>query len=327
MYKFLTRLGFFILALVVCYPIFVYASSKIDYLVYQYPYKIKNTKGDYGHMWTRLKEAERVNDVDILILGSSLAYRGIDVRSFDSLGLKAFNLGSSGQTPLQTSFLLDRYLEKMNPRLILWEVSPMSISNPGLESFIDVSSNFGFHPDFLHHLFKLKRIEALHSLTLTIIDQSLYDFDAFEQPKVWSQDTYINGGFVEKIHKPFQRAKPLEKKELRFKDFQEEAFFYCLNKLEKHKVILIISPISEDEYQSISNMENINVFFRNLDEKFPNVDYLNFNEIKISGLITESHFYDEYHLNQKGVSIYNTELINQMNQITVFKNLNSRINP
>ncbi len=115
MKKFLLRILIFSFLLVLLYPLYVFTASKVDHFVYGYPSKIKNVKGQYGHSWKRLREAKEYGDVDVLILGSSLAYREIDVRAFDSLGLKAFNLGSSSQTPLQASFLLDNYLDKLDP--------------------------------------------------------------------------------------------------------------------------------------------------------------------------------------------------------------------
>ena len=51
--------------------------------------------GAYGHMYTRIREAEKVKNIDILFIGSSHAYRGFDTRIAKEYGFESFNLGSS----------------------------------------------------------------------------------------------------------------------------------------------------------------------------------------------------------------------------------------
>lgn len=87
-----------------------------------------------GHMFTRLEEAGEFGHVDVLVTGSSHAYRGFDPRVFAENGLSLFNLGSSSQTPIQTEFLLDRYLDVLTPEVVLLEVYPDLFSNDGTES-------------------------------------------------------------------------------------------------------------------------------------------------------------------------------------------------
>ena len=81
-------------------------------------------QGAYGFINTRAKEARISDGVDVLILGSSHAYRGFDVRIFGEAGYKTFNLGSSSQSPIQTYLLLKRYLDLLKPKLVIYEVYP-----------------------------------------------------------------------------------------------------------------------------------------------------------------------------------------------------------
>ena len=66
-----------------------------------------------------IDEAKEVKNVDILILGSSHSYLGIDTRTFNNIGYSAFNLGTTAQTPIQTELLLNRYLNSINPKIIV----------------------------------------------------------------------------------------------------------------------------------------------------------------------------------------------------------------
>jgi hypothetical protein len=61
---------------------------------------IKDKRGDIGHMFTRNKELNSLDSIDILVIGSSHVYRGFDPRFFSKKGIRLFNLGSSAQTPL-----------------------------------------------------------------------------------------------------------------------------------------------------------------------------------------------------------------------------------
>ena len=66
------------------------------------PFMAKNVRscvGCYGHLYSRVKDAEKIKNPDILFIGSSHSYRGFDTRVFQKHGIKAFNLGSSSQTP------------------------------------------------------------------------------------------------------------------------------------------------------------------------------------------------------------------------------------
>ncbi|MBP7450977.1 MAG: hypothetical protein KA817_13150, partial [Flavobacteriales bacterium] len=105
-------LRFTLLAMVVYTLVIILAGSVSPYSKHR---NIKYARGGYGHLHTRLQEAEHVGPVDILFLGSSHAYRGFDPRVFRAHGLTTFVLGSSAQSPLQTKVLVERYLDRMRP--------------------------------------------------------------------------------------------------------------------------------------------------------------------------------------------------------------------
>ena len=62
----------------------------------------------YGHTIFRIPDfAERDEKPDLIALGSSTCYRGLDPRPFAASGLDAFNLCSSSQSCFNSRFLLD----------------------------------------------------------------------------------------------------------------------------------------------------------------------------------------------------------------------------
>ena len=92
-------------------------------------------------MFSRMQDARQVENIDVLFIGSSVAYRSFDPAVFSEKGISTFNLGSDMQTPRQTYFLLNRYLEQMNPRLVVWAVTPLTLEVEGLESTLDIIAN------------------------------------------------------------------------------------------------------------------------------------------------------------------------------------------
>src|SRR5690554_449999 len=102
---------------------------------------VRNCIGCYGHLNTRIKEIPNYKDIDILILGSSHAYRGFDTRVFKKHGINAFNLGSSAQSPIQTYILLNQYLDELNPKLVVLEVYAGVLELDGVESSLDLAAN------------------------------------------------------------------------------------------------------------------------------------------------------------------------------------------
>ncbi len=120
--------------------------------------------GSYGHMFSRIKEIPNLKEIDILFLGSSHSYRGFDTRIFKKNNLNTFNLGSSGQTPLQTEILMKRYLKIIKPKLIIFEVYPNTFSIDGVESTLDIIANDEIDFEIIKLAFKQNNIKIYNTL-------------------------------------------------------------------------------------------------------------------------------------------------------------------
>src|SRR5690606_12876278 len=70
----------------------------------------KNLNFKIGSSYIRFQEVKKYNNVDIVFIGSSHAYRGFDPRIFKKAGYSSFNMGSTAQTPVQTKYLLEQYI-------------------------------------------------------------------------------------------------------------------------------------------------------------------------------------------------------------------------
>lgn len=274
------------------------SSSKLRKLKPNIEYKL----GAYGHMNSRIKEIKHVNDVDVLFLGSSHSYRGFDTRIFENYGLKTFNLGSSAQTPIQTEALLNRYLDKIKPKMVVYEVFPSTFVSDGVESSLDIVSND--QNDIYSYLmaFKTNHILTYNTLLFSTL-RDIFNLDNdFKEPIKNGEDTYISGGFVEK-EISYYEPQELKEKELTLDKKQLKAFERNINLLKEKEInfLLVFAPITKGRYSTYTN----NDYYDSLMKSYGK--YYNFNEIV--RLEDSLHFYDTHHLNQKGVVLFNEKLL------------------
>lgn len=304
MKRFLIRILICLTCFVLSYPLIIIVSEvpSVDELSKNF---IGLKTGGNGHLWTRLREADTTRNIDVLILGSSLAYRGIDTRSFNSLNLRAFNLGSSSQTPLQTQFLLEKYLDRLNPKYIIWDINPLSFVNSGLESFTDLFSNCSNCEGMENMVLKLNKIESYNFYLKKLILSS--ENKNFLESKIKNNDKYIQGGYVEYKSNEFN-FKENKSIILDFINYQMSSFENSLFLLKRRNipVLLVYAPVTVDFYMKIENKELYKNYFNRKKESGLVFDFIDFNDYL---KLPNKFFFDTIHLNMNGVRIYNERLI------------------
>lgn len=305
MKKFIYNLAIFFI-----FTLFFYSFAVILWSRYVPPFLKPNINyriGSYGHMFTRIKEIKQIDNVDILFLGSSHAYRGFDNRIFKKNGFTTFNLGSSAQTPIQTSVLLKRYLDKVHPKLVIFEVNPLTFNSDGVESSLDLIANDQNDLYSGEMALKINNIKTYNTLIYGLYRDFFNLNKSYNEPLKRGKDTYIQGGFVESEIAYYNKPLPQSKQKIVFQKNQLEAFEKCLFEIKKRniEIILVYAPLTHNLYSNYTN----NKYF---DEKMASYSkYYNFNEI--INLTDSLYFYDAHHLNQNGVKIFNAKLIKILN--------------
>jgi len=258
--------------------------------------------GSYGHLRTRVLDLRNYHDVDILFLGSSHAYRGFDTRIFDGYGFKTFNLGSSSQTPIQTKILLTRYLDSINPKLVVFEAYPESFALDGVESAIDLIANDRNDLLSIDMACKIQSVKTYNTLLYGIIVDLVGRYKRYQEPLIKGEDTYVSGGFVEKNVTATYSPIKFEPRNILFKDYQLSAFSDIVKLLRDRGIDLILAyaPIARSYYESYSDHEGFDSLMSSYSR------YYNFNEIM---KLDDTLFYDYHHMNQRGVEIFNREFI------------------
>ncbi len=269
------------------------------------PQKLKNNLNlpdNYGYLGDRLKNAKDVKNVDILFLGPSTTYRGFDTRIFNKSGYSAFNFGSSSQTPKHTNLILRNYLESLNPKLVIYDVYPAVFDADGVEPSLDFimhnEDSIETYP-LLWKNFNIKIINAMIFKELT----NLLSLDIPGGLDRIIDDTYIDGGFVEKRIKYNKNLNQNFSSEWVMRNDQLNEFKKNINILKKRRVpyLLVRVPLTQTSYQARENNLYIDSLFSS------EGSFINFqNKVELSDSLD---FLDNVHLNQNGVEKFNLEVI------------------
>lgn len=261
--------------------------------------------GTQGHTYTRLKDVANTRNVNILFVGSSHSYRGYDPRIFSEKNLKAFNIGSSAQTPLQTEFLIDKYLENLNPQTVIFDVYPAVFGLDGIESGIDIINNGTIDMQIFLMAVKINNIRVYNTLIYAFFRQ-LFKLDKnFKEERTKDGDTYVSGGYVQ-TYKKYKSTLAIKPKLYTISSSQLKAFTRILEKLKKRNInfILVQAPMTVKKYNLFKNNSEMDSLLMRYGK------YYNFNKILS---LPDSMFYDDDHLNQIGVNIFNRKLMEVIN--------------
>lgn len=298
MQKFFKRFLLFLLYTIILYIILLILWG--EFIPTRFSKNLNYKLGSIGQMQLRLNEIKSVDEIDVLFVGSSTAYRGFDPRIFEEYGIDVFNLGSSAQTPIQTRYLLERFLNQLNPELLVIDVNPLMFSIDGVESALDIISNDDFNRNMLSMGLRVNHLKVYHTLFYAWCVDFFRDKN-YQASFVRNGDKYISGGYVEHELTYFKKI-TYNKQTWAYNEKQKEAFHKIIERLEHNSInyIIVQTPITPNLYFSYTNNSVLDTF---LSKKGA---YYNFN--KLISLDDSLHFLDAYHLNQKGVDIYNREL-------------------
>lgn len=267
-----------------------------------------------SHQWTRQREADTTRNVDVLIVGSSLA-QSIDVREFRKFNLRAFNLGSGSQSPIQTQYLFDKYLDSFNPKLLIWDVHPYTFANRGVESTVDLLSNCQDCGGMLPLLFKTNSSLAWNSYLKRMLLKPFENKDVIV-PKESKLSKYFYGGYMEVYLKAPKNPVQIDQFEYQGLNIQLSTFKSELNSLQKRgiPVILVYSPRSAEFIASFQNQQEWMNYYRALVDQGLAENFLNFNELFSADEHRNFYFYDIAHLTHAGARNYNKVLISSISE-------------
>ena len=283
--------------------------------------------GEMGYAVSRFKDVNSSDyrNIDMVFLGSSHCYRTFDTRIYAQQGLRAFNMGTTGQTPLNSYYLLNHYFEKLNPKLVVLELYYGVFDRDGLESFYDVSINAPYFPEMLDMAFAIQNPHAINGAISKWLTHLSGTDRLFPQQEMENQQ-YIAGGHVtftklkEKNSDTSDLVKPISRVNLQQTARSLHPLPEQLEYLEKTivfvkengaKVVLVTQPEPAQTVARTANYDEISATFSQIAEKH-DVYYFDFNKRSLP--LTLDDYYDKEYLNIRGTTLFNRAFIDVLRE-------------
>ncbi|MDZ4668734.1 MAG: hypothetical protein SGJ00_12765 [bacterium] len=323
MRKFLIQFGLFLLFALITYSVLLTIWGNA--LNGKYHKNLRYKQGLTGFMHSRLLEADTSTQVEVLFLGSSHTYRGFDTRIFAAAGMRSFNLGSSNQTPLQTTYLLQEYVDRFRPKLVIYEVFPENFEMDGVESAVDIISNTAHYGHVFWQALAVNHVVVYNAFLYGFMRKVFYGDLAFREAAKVGEDTYVLGAYVQKDFRAQPRylmaeTMPLDVESVklgdklwRLKGKQVAAFGESIELLKQKNipVLLVQAPVSKGFFEAYKNYAYTDSLFASYGL------YINFNYENLA-LNDSTDFYDAHHLAQSGVIKFNAALIEKIKPLGLF---------
>lgn len=276
------------------------------------PLIYRTTKGNVwegGGTYVKFREFDPAKKWDIIILGSSHAYRGYDPRIFESYGFNTFNLGTSDQNMMCSYYIAKNYLNRNNCKLVILDMYDRVFTQQNLESMSDVVHNITSDKTAFEVAMSSRDIRGLNMFTLR-------QFNKLRPPL--NTDTT---GFIKGFYPTDTFLKLPARKRIGWKystnDFQQDYFRKLIEYLQEEGIELILAehPMPgvyspSDHHLFVNDITRISTEY-----KVPYLDYMN--DTSMTGI---QYFADETHLNIHGVNKYNHRLINDMIKLRLLNN-------
>ena len=285
-----------ILGIVVCCDLLIGAVTKDAIL---------NVK-DVGVNQTNTVQAFFKRTADVLILGPSTANHHYDCRiREDSLGMSCYNAGRDGQNIIYDAMVLEGFLTRCTPKLVVVDVTHSTLSDTWMASLNDFNCYYGF----------LKPIDDIIDSIGSPMDRMKRLSNIYRYNKTW--EWLLNAKIAKEV-KDLDGYRPLEVKNIKgMKPSYESGRFvmydmckeYLVSIIERCKeknieLVFVVSPsLIVDEGNFIEDVKQV-LEGEELQLMSWNGDtaYVNHPE----------YFYDVSHLNAKGAEQFTKEFVHRI---------------
>ncbi|MFN0200841.1 MAG: hypothetical protein ACKVTZ_04945 [Bacteroidia bacterium] len=270
----------------------------------------------YGqHASASLQEFKDQAKYDVIVIGSSHAYRGYDPRIFEKSGFNIYNLGTSAQNISDSYGLAETYVTADKTPFVLLDIYEGTLSDvhEGTFKLIQTAPDFSTCAKLAWYS---QEVRSVNLLTYRLFTDYISP-EPVANPreiKYMPQDSrYIGKGYVsssDSLKELPKKTKAHEKYEM-----NETAFSYLKQTLavltsRGIKVILCSHP-----QPSYSRYPNHSEFVAKVEEvakpyQVPYFDYTAHTQFN-----DKFHYYDHGHLNQTGVDLYNQLLLEKISSL------------
>lgn len=262
-----------------------------------------NWKG--GESYQTFQEFDPTHKYDAIILGSSHAYRGYDPRIFADHGYDVHNLGTSGQSVMNSYFVAKNYITPQNTKLVIFDVFKAPFKGDGLESTADLSQNIPSHTAAVQMGMGLRDIRVINMLSLRFLLSS-------SEP-LYIDSSYVGGGFSEKTDS-VSKDITYGKKKFEANPKQLRYFKRLLAYFQEAGIPVVLVNHPGPKAASTTQHAQFRHLLCPIVQEF-DVEVLDYSYAH--QLDDRHHFFDHNHLNQAGVDEFNPRLIRKLEALNL----------
>lgn len=293
-------------------------------------------------LWEEYYQVEE--NIDLLLLGSSHAYRGLNPYIFqEQLGVNTFNMGSSSQNPIDSYYILHEVFQSHSPEVVVYEVYWMIMEGEDFD-FTSATYNYDYMAlswtKFKYMVSAFSYDQWLKANLLSVrYHDNWSDADTIKynlknkyinkllgvpilEASLTNDEHYIGKGFVES-----QRIVSSEKlmKNNLFNDYagmklndkKLEYFRAIINLCKKTDttLILVTAPLPQGSIDKVPDYASIHGFFDDWARE-EGLYYFDYNVISPGYLsFKDFHFKDDHHLNTTGSEVLSEHLARLLGQV------------
>lgn len=261
-----------------------------------------------GGTYEKFQNFEKNKQYDVIVTGSSRAYRGYDPTVFKEKGIELWNLGTSAQTIRNTYHVINHYVSSENCKLLIIDIYPTALMASDFESGGDLIANIESDKAAFDIALSLKDFRAVNMFLSRLFLKN--------KPAFYYENDYLGNGFSTKTDSlPNNLIDELNQQDsiknkirvISNKQLNDLEKLLKLCETKKVNTVIVFSPTSDfySKEELSYHLNQINPIIAKFE--FPFFDYS-----KKLDLNTTWHFYDPSHLNSEGVKIFNYSLIQNL---------------
>lgn len=260
-----------------------------------------------GNSYKKFVDFDIQHPYDVIVIGSSHAYRGYDPRIFKKSGKELFNLGTSGQSVYNSYFIAKNYITASNCKLVILELYDGALSSDAIEPSSDLIENISSDKAALEMTIALKDPRTLNMFSVRVLNKST--------PPMYEDSAYVYNGFsekhdsVKKVAKDWCNARP-KVSPLQVNYLNKILTYFKSNNI---RVVLVSHPAPK-ELNNGNHQKFIPIiqgFAKKYDVRYLDYSYSHDLELR-------HDFYDGHHLNQSGVKKFNKMVIQDLKRMHYF---------
>jgi hypothetical protein len=256
-----------------------------------------------GVSYTKFQDWAKEDTCDVIVIGSSHAYRGYDPRVFERRGYRMFNMGSSAQSPLSTFAVVEGYLTKERAPLLIIDAYENAFDHPGVESVSDLTRNMDSDRSALLLAASFRDLRGLNMFTLRMLDKG--------SPPSWAHKEYIGNGAAISPDSALTTVKYPKPRGFQMNHRQLDRFLDCLDLCRERGIRVVLASHFYPQQGELARHAAFKTMMDSvLLQRGHDLDW--FDLAETPGIDDHDHFCDHNHLNEAGARLFGEMLVDSL---------------